>query len=58
MANTTLAETAVLLDAAKDIVDRFAKIADIVWRYENTEEFNSISAIEAVAKIMHGEVKL
>lgn len=56
MANTALAETAVLLDVSKDIVERFSKIADIVYRYENTEDYNSLSAIEAVAKIIHGEV--
>lgn len=55
MANVTLRDTASLLDAAEIIVKAFAEIAKIVNRFETEENYNSLTAIEAVAKIVHGE---
>jgi hypothetical protein len=49
-------DTASLLDLAQDMVHRFGAIAEIVNRFENEENYNSLAAIEAVAKIVKGEV--
>ena len=48
-------DTAAMLEIAEGIVKRFGAIADIVYKYENTEEYSSLSAIEAVAKITKGD---
>jgi len=49
-------ETQALLDTAEIIVKAFGEIAKIVNRFETEENYNSLAAIEAVAKIVKGEV--
>jgi len=44
-----------LVDLAQDIFSRFTAIAEVVERFENEEFFNSLEAIERVAKIVRGE---
>jgi C4-type Zn-finger protein len=56
MPNPTLKNTAEMLTLAEGIVNRFGEIAKIVHRFETEENYNSLAAIEAVAKIVKGEV--
>jgi hypothetical protein len=44
-----------LVELAQDIFTRFTAIAEVVERFENEEFFNSLQAIEQVAKIVRGE---
>jgi hypothetical protein len=44
-----------LVELAQDIFTRFTAIAEVVERFENEEFFNSLQAIEQVAKILRGE---
>lgn len=44
-----------LVDLAQDIFNRFTAIAEVVERFENDEFYNSLAAIEQVAKIVRGE---
>jgi hypothetical protein len=44
-----------LIDIAQDIFNRFVSIAEVVERFENDENYNSLAAIEAVAKIVKGD---
>lgn len=55
MPKVGLKDTASLLEMAEDIVNRFGEIAKIVNRFENEENYNSLQAIEQVAKIVRGE---